>query len=79
LVFPFSYRRRDFGSDAHAADRYLFVENSLRVGSLGTISQTRSKNNFVFPVGASQPEQLRRRFIQFREKKTNPSKKGIHP
>ncbi|MGA3143553.1 MAG: hypothetical protein ABSF10_11115 [Verrucomicrobiota bacterium] len=65
LVFPFSYRRRDFGSDAHAADRHLFVENTLRVGSIGTISQTRAENDFIFPVGASKPERLSRHSIQF--------------
>jgi len=55
---------RDFGDDAHAADRHLFVENTLPVGSAGTIPQTRAENDFVFSAGASKHEQLNRRFIQ---------------
>jgi hypothetical protein len=79
LVFPFSYRRRDFGDDAHAAGRHLFVENTLHVGSAGTIPQTRAENDFVFSVGASKHERLNRRFIQFWQLRAKSIKKGIHP
>ena len=52
-----------FGDDAHGADRHLFVENTLHVGSAGTIPQTGADNDFVFSVGASKHERLNRRFI----------------
>ena len=58
----------------------IFVENTLHVGSAGTIPQTSAENNFVFSVGASKHERLNRRFIQsFWEIKIKSVKKGIHP
>jgi hypothetical protein len=51
----------------------------LHVGSAGTIPQTSAENDFVFSVGASKPERLNRRFIQFWQLRTKSIKKGMHP
>ena len=45
---------RDSRGGAHVAGRDLFVENTLCVGSFGTVPTSRAKNNCAFPVGAIQ-------------------------